>query len=133
MTLYSNQPYDNGMPEHTSRRVLFLLPFPPRLDATHGGGRAMAQLVSGLAERHQIGLLYLRAADEPPIDSATSERCELVEEICLPFQRATLAHAWLGRIRSWAGLVRGTPLWALDRASRAYAARVRAVAQQWQP
>ena len=62
-------------------RLLFLVPFAPRLDADHGGSRAIAGLVTGLAARNHIALLYLRARDEPPIDEAVRERCGVVEEV----------------------------------------------------
>src|SRR5258708_32619693 len=65
----------------TKPRLLFLLPFAPRLDATHGGGRVTAQLLAQLAIRHPVALLYLRAATEPPLDDVLRQRCELVEEI----------------------------------------------------
>src|SRR5205823_13716999 len=41
-------------------RLLVLAPFPPRLDAAHGGARVIAQLVAHLGERIRITVLYLR-------------------------------------------------------------------------
>src|SRR5207245_2634473 len=66
------------------RRLLFLAPSPPRLDATHGGSRMVAQLVSLLAPRHDIALLCLRFPDEPPVDDVVRERCDVVEEVHRP-------------------------------------------------
>ena len=37
----------------TQLRLLTLAPFPPRLDATHGGSRAIAELLARLGERHR--------------------------------------------------------------------------------
>ena len=44
----------------TAARVLVLTPFPPRLDATHGGSRAIAELVERVAPRRPVALLAIR-------------------------------------------------------------------------
>jgi polysaccharide biosynthesis protein PslH len=111
------------------RRLLFLLPFPPRLDAMHGGGRATAQLLAKLATRHRIAMLYLRAPADPPVDAILQERCELVEEIIRPNPGFSLAQGW-SRIGS---LLRGWPLWAAGSAVAAYRARLRTLVSAWQP
>jgi len=113
----------------SKRRLLFLLPFPPRLDATHGGGRATAQLLTKLATRHHIALLYLRAPSEPSLDPTLKERCELVEEVMRPNPGFSLAQGW-SRIGS---LIRGRPLWVAGSAVTAYRARVRTIAKTWRP
>lgn len=114
---------------NVQRRLLFLLPFAPRLDAIHGGGRAAAQLIAGLSERHQVGLLYLRATGEPPLDHRLRERCALVEEIIRP----DIKRSWLRRARLTVGFVRGRPMWATDWAVSIYAQHLRALVQSWQP
>ncbi len=53
-----------GLPRGGGRRVLVCTPFPPRLDARHGG-KATAQLLLRLAERNEIGLLCLRTTHGP--------------------------------------------------------------------
>jgi glycosyltransferase involved in cell wall biosynthesis len=111
------------------RRLLFLLPFAPRLDATHGGGRVTAQLLTQLATRHSIALLYLRAAAEPPMDDILRQRCDLVEEIVRSDAYFSVVR-WSSRILS---LLRGRPLWAAVTAVAHFDTRVRAVAQTWQP
>ena len=113
----------------TKRRLLFLLPFAPRFDATHGGGRVTAQLLAQLAIRHSVALLYLRAATEPPLDDGLRQRCELVEEIVRSDEGFSLAR-WSSRIFS---LLRGRPLWAAVTAVASFDARVRAIAQAWRP
>jgi glycosyltransferase involved in cell wall biosynthesis len=115
------------------RKLLFLLPFAPRLDAAHGGGKALAQLLAKLAARHRLALVYLRGADEPPLEERLRARCELVEEIHRPWTARTAAHRWVRRGGSLVSLLRGKPMWVADWSSRAYAARVRAVAEAWQP
>ena len=111
------------------RRLLFLLPFAPRFDATHGGGRVTAQLLAQLASRHSIALLYLRAATEPPLDDILRQRCELVEEIVRSDAGFSFVR-WSSRMPS---LLRGRPLWAAVTAVARFDARLRAVVQAWQP
>ena len=117
----------------SARRLLFLLPFAPRLDATHGGGRAMAQLLARLATRHHVALLYLRAADEPPIDPILQERCTLVEELMRPRTGRSPAQRWARRARLITALPRGKPMWATDWAVTDYSRRARALVQAWRP
>ena len=113
----------------SKRRLLFLLPFPPRLDASHGGGRATAQLLANLATRHRIALLYLRAPVDPQLDTVLQERCEVVEEIIRPNPGFSLSQQW-PRMRS---LLRGWPMWAASCSVGEYSARVRTLARTWRP
>src|SRR5581483_10858877 len=115
------------------RRLLFLLPFPPRLDASHGGSRAMAQSLVGLADHHRVGVLCLRAPGEPPIDPLLRERCALVEEVLRPPPEPTAAQRWLRRARLLCALTRGRPMWASDWAVGAFARRAQSVADSWRP
>ncbi len=114
------------------RRLLFLLPFPPRLDAVHGGSRATAQLLGALADRHRIAAVCLRGTDEPPVDDGLRARCELLEEV----ERGP-AGTLLGRWRHRAGVARsrlsGTPRWVAQWAVEAYETRVRTLARTWRP
>lgn len=125
------------MEEHSSRkpesqskrRLLFLLPFPPRLDATHGGGRTAAQVLAHLSTHHRIALIYLRAPADPPLDPVLQERCELVEEVMRPHPGFSLASG-PARIRS---LLRGWPLWVTGCSVAAFHSRVRVLAETWRP
>ena len=110
-------------------RLLFLLPFAPRLDATHGGGRVTAQLLAQLAIRHPIALLYLRAATEPSLDDVLRQRCEVVEEIVRSDVGFSFTR-WSSRVIA---LLRGRPLWAAVTAVPSFEVRVRAIAHTWQP
>jgi polysaccharide biosynthesis protein PslH len=114
------------------RRLLFLLPFAPRLDAVHGGSLTIAQLLTALAQRHRIAVLYLRGPDEPQIDDSLRARCEVVEEV---ERRASgnLARRCIQRARVVAALVRGRPRWVAEWWTRSFQTRVRAVAEAWQP
>ena len=114
---------------HPRRRLLFLLPFPPRLDATHGGGRVTAQMLEKLSVLHNVALLYLRAPDEPPADDILQKQCELVEEVIRPETGVSFAHRWSRMI----SLFRGKPFWAIAVEAVAYERRVRKLIQTWQP
>lgn len=113
-------------------RLLFLAPFPPRRDATHGGSRAIADLVSALATRHRVALLYLSGADDPPVDSSLERHCDLLIGTRLPSPAGPL-----GRLRHRlglaAGLVRGRPLWVSGWSSPEFMTVVRRVACDWRP
>jgi glycosyltransferase involved in cell wall biosynthesis len=117
----------------TRRRLLFLLPCAPRLDATHGGGRAIGQLLTRLAARHDLAVLYLRAADEPPIDERLRAGCALVEEVLLPAAGQSFAAYWRRHAQLVGPLLRGRPVWASDWAVPAFHDRVRVVSRAWQP
>jgi len=113
-------------------RLLFLAPFPPRRDATHGGSRAIAELVSALAVRHRVALLYLARADDPPVDPGLERHCDLLLETRLRSpagRRGRLRH----RIGLAAGLLRGQPLWVSGWASPEFAAALARVAGEWRP
>jgi len=111
------------------RRLLFLLPFAPRLDATNGGNRSLAEMLFELAPRHDLALLCLRGADEPPTDELLRARCALADEIIRP----PLQRSWRRRARHTAGLLRGTPMWASDWAVPAFARRLAELARTWRP
>jgi polysaccharide biosynthesis protein PslH len=114
------------------RRLLFLVPFSPRHDATHGGGRSLAQLLVRLGARHDVALLALRADDDPPVDDAVRAECQLVEEYVRSVSR-TFGERWSRRFRLLAALARGRPMWVADTFVPEYARRAREVAQSWQP
>lgn len=116
-----------------SLRVLFLAPFAPNLQASHGGSRVIAQLMAHLVQRHSIGLCYLRAAREPAVDRLLMEQCEIVEEVVIPDSGAPGTNRWTRRLRVWKDLIMGKPLWAIDRFSPAYGGRVKRILKVWQP
>src|SRR6266702_2487058 len=113
------------------RRLLFLLPFAPNPDATHGGSKVLAQLLSKLAVHHQLALIYFRGADEDTIDEGLRQRCDRVEEIERPWTGASSNHRWIRRARWLVSLVRGRPMWVGDWTSHAYATKVRALIEEW--
>ena len=127
------QPNTNNPFAFKRLRILFLAPFAPQLQASHGGGRVIAQLIAQLARRHSIGLCYLHAAEEPPMDDALREFCEIVEEVILPERQVNGVKRWFQRLRVWKDLIAGKPLWAIDRFSPAYGERVKTLLKDWRP
>jgi len=113
----------------SSRKLLCLLPFAPRLDATHGGGRVTGQMITELTRRHQVALLYLRAPSEPPVDDALQQRCAVVEEVIRP-EGAVAVMKHRNKVSS---MLRGRPLWAAYTAVPEYESRLKALARSWRP
>jgi glycosyltransferase involved in cell wall biosynthesis len=118
----------NPEPTTTARRILVGTPFPPRLDARHGG-KAPAQLLLRLAARNEIGLVCLRPRGEDSVDPAIRARCSFVEEI--PLDNAD--SYWRRRARWMLGILRGLPPWAADCHSPLYAQRLRRAVDAWRP
>jgi glycosyltransferase involved in cell wall biosynthesis len=108
------------------RRLLVCVPFTPRLDARHGG-KATTQLLLRLAERSELALLCLRAADEDPVDPAVAAHCALVEEVRVRRGRMPRRLVW------GIGVLRGLPPWASDCRSSEYRAALERVLDRWQP
>ena len=109
------------------RRILVCTPFPPRLDARHGG-KATAQLLLRLAERNEIALLALQSTHGDRVDPAIAERCALVEEV------PSALRSRLSRRLAWsAGLLRGLPPWATDCHSGQYEQALERLLDEWRP
>jgi glycosyltransferase involved in cell wall biosynthesis len=118
---------------HTRRRLLFLVPYAPRLDATHGGARVMAQLIANLAAGHEVAILCLRALDEPPLDQVLKDRCKLVEEIIRPGIGRSLAQRSSLKVRVITSLLRGKPGWATVWKVAKFEERLRTLVREWRP
>ena len=114
------------------RRLLFLLPFAPRLDAVHGGSRTIAQLVAALANRHRVALVYLRGPEEPPVDNVFLACCEVVEEVARNLD-PTMAGRLLQGARVARSRLGGRPRWVAQWSVRAYEQRIQTVARSWCP
>jgi polysaccharide biosynthesis protein PslH len=99
----------------------------PRLDARHGG-KATSQLLLHLAERNEVALLSLRAADEDGVDPAIAERCAHVEEI-----RHQVGRRLPRRLVWGVGMLGGIPPWAMESRSAEYAAALGRLLDEWQP
>lgn len=66
-----SQGIDPAQAVKVRRKILFILPFAPDLQARDGGTRAMTALITAMARRHEIHVLYLAfdnrpSAIEPP-------------------------------------------------------------------
>jgi polysaccharide biosynthesis protein PslH len=124
----------NPAPERPSptragrRRVLMCAPFPPRLDARHGG-KAPSQLLLRLADRNEVAILCLRRPDEEGVDPAIARRCAAVEEVPLRARGGALAQRFVWGL----GMLRGVPPWATDCRSAAYAERLERLLDEWRP
>jgi glycosyltransferase involved in cell wall biosynthesis len=113
-------------------KLLVLSPFPPRLDASHGGARTIAGLVTRLAGAHRIALMTLRALDEPPVDSVVADACELVIEVERRVARASLANTWRERQRL-PMVLRAAPGWSIGFSVREFGAELERVVEEWEP
>lgn len=117
----------------TANRLFFLLPFPPRLDATHGGSKAIAQLLWKLAIGRKIAVVCLRGAGEPPFDERLRERLDLVKEVERPWTRKSTVNQCIRRARMAVSLIRHRPIWVTDWTSHAYATTIQSLAEIWRP
>jgi glycosyltransferase involved in cell wall biosynthesis len=109
------------------RRVLVLVPFPPRRDGSHGGARATGGLLAALGEQERLAVAYLRRPDEAPLDDAVRARSEHVVELPLPRDVGSRLR------RAAGGYLAGRPSWAAECFSPDIAARVRELADSWAP
>jgi glycosyltransferase involved in cell wall biosynthesis len=114
-------------------RLLVLTPFPPRLDAAHGGARVVAQLLTHLGDRMPIAVLCLRHPSELPADEHVRGRVARLEEMSRPDVTSPSARGI--RFLRWraAALFRGRPFWVSDLWLRAYRERVREVVREFEP
>jgi polysaccharide biosynthesis protein PslH len=116
-----------------SHRLLFLLHCTPGVGAIHGGGRLIAHLLAGMAERHKVAVVHLRDLGEPGMAAELRAKCDLVVEV----PRAEGARHFLGRalhrLRVMGAPVIGLPMWAAHLPGRRFARRVSEVADSWRP
>jgi glycosyltransferase involved in cell wall biosynthesis len=109
-------------------RLLVLAPFPPRLDATHGGSRAIAELLVRLAPRHRIALLCARRDGEPGPDDELAAACDRIEQVTSERGNGTRDDLRVGL-----GLLGGTPMWVSRERVPDMERRIRETARDWRP
>jgi polysaccharide biosynthesis protein PslH len=110
-------------------RLLFLLPFPPRLRGRHGGANVTGQVLARLASRHDVAALYLTQPDEPPIEDDLQRICGRLEGVESSWDPGKLA----ARIAAKIALARGVPTWASELAEPRFASRAAELAASWRP
>ncbi|HSL30368.1 MAG TPA: glycosyltransferase [Anaerolineales bacterium] len=114
-------------------RLLILLPFAPRRDATHGGARVITQFLTEMTSRHRVAVLYFREASEPGADSFFHQRCELLEEVVRPASHKHVRGLLARYFRLIISLFMLRPLWVSDWVSLVFAERARLLARRFQP
>ena len=115
------------------RRLLYLLPFAPCLDATNGGNKVIAQILTRMVANHKLCLVYLRGMDEPPIDEQIRQSCDCAIEVIRPWSGHTFTQRWIRRSRLVFSLMGGKPMWVTDWYSREYSEIALSVIEKWQP
>jgi glycosyltransferase involved in cell wall biosynthesis len=113
-------------------RILLVTPFPPRIDGTHGGAKAIGGLARALARRHEVGVVTFRYSGEPGVDSELQSALKLVQEVSRQTEPTGARHV-ARSLRRRIELVRGTPLWASELSIAAGAAAVRETMRRWEP
>jgi glycosyltransferase involved in cell wall biosynthesis len=114
-------------------RVIVLLPFAPRLDATDGGRRANVELAAGLAARQRVCVLYARSHDDPPADEAIRAAAEQVEEAVRPPVGNGVRWRWSIRLRNAFALVRGRPRLVAEVELPELERRLHEIVERWDP
>jgi glycosyltransferase involved in cell wall biosynthesis len=109
------------------RRILVCTPFPPRLDARHGG-KATSQLLLRLADRNDVALLTLTTPGGDRVDREIAERCAHVEEVALA-DRGRVPRRLIWGL----GILRGVPPWAMDCRSADYTRALERLLDEWRP
>jgi glycosyltransferase involved in cell wall biosynthesis len=89
----------------------------------------IAQLVTGLGARHDVGLLHLQGREDDEPDEDVRRACDFVEGVPRPYKGGSLTrHA---RIGTW--LATGKPVWVAEWWAPEFASRLREIAAEWQP
>ena len=111
-------------------RLLFVVPFAPRLDSRHGG-RVIARLIRALAAGHDVGVVYLAPQPGEPIDPELAACCLLVEEVRVRPEWPT--GPWHRRAETIMTPFNGRPSQVSAQYSRRFTRTVRAVARRFDP
>lgn len=111
-------------------RILAVVPYAPRADATHGGARAAAGLLLGLARRHPVAIAYLLESGEPPLDEELRDQADAVVEVAMPRLSDSV---WAQRRRRARAAAGGRPTWAAERSVPELHERLRALSRTWKP
>jgi glycosyltransferase involved in cell wall biosynthesis len=74
-------------------RLLFLTPFAPDVEGSHGGARATGAIIQMLASRHEVSVLYPRPEGAPPA-RRLPEGCRGITPVHVPPIRRRSKSAW---------------------------------------
>lgn len=110
-----------------------MLPFAPRIDAAHGGGRLIAQFLCEITEMNQAAIVYLRSRDEPELGDFFRERCALTVEVPRPIAGTRFSQRLIRYGQVLRASVQQRPVWVADWTSKAYYRRVQEISRQFQP
>jgi len=88
----------------------------------------MAQLVHGLAGRHDVAAIYLRGDGEPPMDDVLRSRLDRADAVARP-QYVSVGM----RLRRRTAALRGVPGWASFTDVANFARQTREMAVEWRP
>ena len=110
------------------RRILVCTPFPPRLDARHGG-KATAQLLLRLAERNEIALLALRSTHRTIASIRRSRNAARSWRRSRRRRGRGFRAAWPGASASCAACRRGRP----TAAAAEYEQALERLLDEWRP
>ncbi|HEX6652246.1 MAG TPA: glycosyltransferase family 4 protein [Thermoleophilaceae bacterium] len=110
-------------------RLLFVLPFAPRLGGRHGGARVTGQLIDALADRHEVAVVHLAERGDAPLEDGLRSRLAVVERVDRPDGPVSAGM----RARVKLGLLRGVPTWASEVATPGFAERLGGLASSWNP
>ncbi len=86
----------------------------------------IGRLIGELQESCSVGVIYLRARSESPIEEALAQRCAVVEEV----PRRVQPSRW---ITSASALARGEPMWVREWRVPAFRTRLRELLLRWNP
>ena len=113
-------------------KILFLLPFAPDLQGTHGGTRATAAIIDMLSQQHRVAVLYLAATGDPPPRQVPAN-CERLVAI-ISEKPATAKRSAIERYaRAARKLLWGRPEWVDESWSPEMANRAVAMAADFRP
>jgi glycosyltransferase involved in cell wall biosynthesis len=113
------------------RRIVLLAPFPPSRRAAHGGAQVVAELLSGLATRHDVALVYLESRGEQLLDPELERLC--VRVIRLERPRRTIPLRVVQRLRLAARLGGGKPRWVVASSVPAVRPALGRLLSEWKP
>src|SRR4051794_4532572 len=116
------------------RRLLYVLPFPPRASAADGGSRAVAENLRRIAASATVAVVYVHEEADPQMDADIAALCDRVDAVTRPRQRrAGPAERALQRLRLATGLLLGTPIWAQALHVPGFERQLAEVAREWSP